>query len=114
MNARFGSSVRNIPLRSSSREINMCTYPFIPDDIPTHIDNSYLLSNLCVDHDLLVINNLQTPTYNFIGNKTFKKRNNWISELDTVVASYKLIKYMSNFCSSPNRLVTIRPCTHFH
>ena len=97
MNARFGSSVRNIPLRSTTPEISLCTYPSIPDDIQSPNDNSVLLSSLCVDNKMLVVNNLQTPSHYFPSNKTYKKRNNWISELDTVVVSYKLINCINKF-----------------
>ena len=97
MNARFGSSVRNIPLRSTTPEISLCTYPSIPDDIQSPNDNSVLLSSLCVDNNMLVVNNLQTPSRYFPSNKTYKKRNNWISELDTAVVSYKLINCINKF-----------------
>ena len=52
---------------------------------------------LCVDNKMLVVNNLQTPTNYFKSNKTYKKRNNWISELDTVVVSYNFIKCIKSF-----------------
>jgi len=97
MNARFGSSVRNIPLRSTTPDISLCTYPSIPDDIQSPNNNSFLLSSLCVDNKMLVVNNLQTPSRYFPSNKTYKKRNNWISELDTVVVSHKLIKCINEF-----------------
>ena len=46
---------------------------------------------------MLVVNNLQMPYRYFPSNKTYKKRNNWISELDTVVVSYKLINCINKF-----------------
>ena len=97
MNARFGSSVRNIPLRSSTPGIVECTYPIIPDDVPLPNDNSFLLSNLCVDNNLVVVNNIQTATCHFPSNKTFKKRKQWISELDTAVVSFNLLKCINRF-----------------
>ena len=65
LNARFGTSVRNISLQSSNTDIKECTYPHIPDDISTPNDNAYLLSTICVDHNLLVLNNVKTPTKYF-------------------------------------------------
>ena len=97
MNARFGSSVRNIPLRSSTPGIVECTYPIIPDDVPLLNDNSYLLSNLCVDNSLVVVNNIKTATCHFPSNKTYKKGKQWISELDTAVVSFKLLKCINRF-----------------
>ena len=37
MNARFGASVQVIPLKSSIPGIQACTYPDIPDNIPSPI-----------------------------------------------------------------------------
>ena len=97
LNARFGTHVRNIPLRSSIPEINACTYPYIPDDITSPNDNAYLLSALCTDNDLIVVNNVKTATLHFPSNKTYKKRNQWISELDTAIVSYRMLSCLSNF-----------------
>ena len=97
MNASFGSSVHNISLKSSTPSIVECTYPIIPDDVPLPNDNSYLLSNLCVDNSLVVVINIKTATCHFPSNKTYKKGKQWISELDTAVVSFKLLKCINRF-----------------
>ena len=97
LNARFGTGVRNIPRQSNNPDIKECMYPSIPDDIATPNDNAYLLSTVCVDHNLLVLNNVKTPTKYFPSQKTFKRRNQWISELDTTIVSFGLLNYLSNF-----------------
>ena len=73
MNARFGTSVRNISLSSSIPEIQACTYPDIPDNLTSPNDNAYLLSTICVDNDLIVLNNIKTPTDHFPSCKTLKE-----------------------------------------
>ena len=44
-----------------------------------------------------MINYLKTPRKYFIGSKTYKKRDAWISELDTCVASVGLISKLNEF-----------------
>ena len=97
LNARFGSSVRNISLQSKCPDIKECLYPYIPDDVSGPNDNAYLLSTVCIDHSLLVLNNVKTPTKYFPSQKTFKRRDHWISELDTNIVSYGLLDFLSNF-----------------
>ena len=96
LNARFGTSVRNIPLRSKVPAINNCTYPRIPDDISSPNDNAYVLSTLCLDNDLVVLNNIKTPSSHFPSLKTYRKNNQWVSELDTACISFYML---NNICS---------------
>ena len=97
MNARFGTSVRNIPLRSSTPEIQAFTYPDISDNITSPNDNAYILSTICVDNDLIVMNNIKTPTCHFPSRKTFKNRVEWVSEIDTSIISYDLLNNINRF-----------------
>ena len=75
LNSRFGSSVRNLPIKSEIPDSHLYTYPAIPDDVPVANDNAYVLGTICSDNDLLVVNNLSTPSTFFRGGKTFKKKN---------------------------------------
>ena len=102
LNARFGLRVRDIPLQSNNPLINQCTYPVIPDETSAPNDNAYLLSTVCIDHNLLVLNNVKSPTKYFPSQKTFKRRNQWISELDTTVVSHELLNNLSNFTVHQN------------
>ena len=52
---------------------------------------------MCIDHSLLVLNNVKTPTKYFPSQKNFKRRDHWISELDTNIVSYGLLDFLSNF-----------------
>ena len=97
LNARFGNSVRNIPSRSTNIDIQSCSYPIIPDDITSPNDSAYILSSICVDNNLIVLNNVKTAIAHFPSQKTFKSRNQWVSEIDTVVTSYEMLNYLEQF-----------------
>ena len=97
-NSRFGSLVRCLPDRISNSEVRDFSYPILPDDVPYANDNATILNNLCIDSELLVVNNLKTPFQHFSSKKTFRRGDNWISEIDTCLASLDLIKNLSRFC----------------
>ena len=97
MNARFGATVRNIPVRSNNSYIQSCSYPTISDDTLSPNDSSYILSFICLDNDLVVLNNIKTPFCHFPSLKTFIQRNQWISEIDTIVTSYGMLKSVEDF-----------------
>ncbi len=90
MNTRFGASVRDI-LRDDLRVHDTFTYPLIPDEVTNPNDNAFVVSTMCKDNDLLVINNLKYDSKHFVGGKTYKKKDVWVSELDVVVASRQLV-----------------------
>ena len=85
LNSRFGKGVRFL------NTSNALSYPYIPDDVTTPNDNAYVLTTICKDHDLVVINNLKTSSKHFASNKTYKQGNRWVSELDICVCSQELI-----------------------
>ena len=97
MNARLGYSVRNIPISSNNSVIKRCTYPVIPDEIQNSNTNGHLLSSICTDNDLVVLNNIKSSFCHFPSKKTFRRNGKWISELDTVVSSYKMLNKFDNF-----------------
>lgn len=74
MNARFGRSVRDLPTQSDSAVSSHLSYPVINEEINNINSNEKLLSSLCIDNRLVVINNLMTPNKHYPGNKTYKKR----------------------------------------
>uniref|UniRef100_A0A0P4VRG8 Reverse transcriptase domain-containing protein n=1 Tax=Scylla olivacea TaxID=85551 RepID=A0A0P4VRG8_SCYOL len=97
MNARFGKNVKDLlaPLNvSNSDELS---YPFVADDINVPNDNAQLLSAICVENSMLVMNNLKTEQKHFLGNKTFRRRDAWISEVDVCMASCTMIRYIDDF-----------------
>ncbi len=87
LNARFGVSVRDI---LSNDTCGVFTYPSVPDNVTNPNDNALILATMCKDNDLLLINNLKTDTKHFVSEKTYRKRDVWVSELD-VVASRQLV-----------------------
>lgn len=96
-NSRFGSSVRNLPMKSEIPDAQLYTYPIIPDAVGVANDNAVLLGSVCSDNALLVLNNLSTPLKCFRGGKTFKKKNEWISELDMCLVTYSLLGNIEKF-----------------
>ncbi len=82
MNARFGTAVRHLLPAGSKSKVDDLSYPLISDDVNVQNDNENILSTICSDNQLIVINNLKTRDRHFTGNKTFKRRGMWISEID--------------------------------
>lgn len=80
MNCRFGKTVRYL---LNDCEDNMLSYPVISDDIGHANDNAEILTAICKDNGLLVLNNLRTLNKHFTSNKTYRKGGVWISEIET-------------------------------
>ena len=88
MNARVGSKVNELVLH------NTYTYNTPVDSILN--DNGRKLLAVCRDSKLLVVNNLVADSKSFQGALTFRKRNNWTSQLDLCLTSEKLISCVSH------------------
>ena len=97
MNARFGRSVCTIPSRSNNPDIQKCSYPIVPDEVVSPNDSAFLLSSICTNNDLVVLNNVKTSFCNFPSKKTFKRSKQWVSEIDTVVASFGMLSCFESF-----------------
>ena len=97
LNTRFGKFARDIPILSQLPSAEVYSYPEIEDDIPFPNNNAEILSTICIDNKLILINNLKTGEHHFIGGKTYKRRDTWISELDTCIASPCVVNRLSNF-----------------
>ena len=74
LNARFGSSIQTMPSRSNNPGIQSCSYPVIPDNITTPNDSAFILSSICIDNDLIVLNNVKTSSCHFQSQKTFTQK----------------------------------------
>lgn len=96
-NAMFGRSVGDFQLIGEIRNSDSYTYPHISDDVPTPNDIAHFLLSLCSGNALLVLNNLQTRIKYFPRKKTFKKGEQWLSELDAAVVSHQLVQYVVKF-----------------
>ncbi len=83
-------------MKSDIPDAQLYTYPIIPDDVRIANDNAFVLGTICSDNGLLVLNNLSTPSRYFRGGRTFKKINEWISELDLCLVSCSLLDNMDN------------------
>ena len=97
LNSRSGISVRNLfPISDVGNSCHR-SYPVINDSINACNTNAEILSTICKDNKLIVINNLKTPDYHFISNLTYKKRDTWISELDTCIVSLEFLDKVCDF-----------------
>lgn len=97
MNARFGKRVREILPYVQEQESHPYSYPHINDDVNVANDNAEVLSSICMNNKLLVLNNLKTCKNNFVSDKTYRKRDVWISELDVCIVSPQLLDSINDF-----------------
>lgn len=97
MNARFGKAVRDLAAMYELPGMDI-SYPVIDDDDVGHMnDNAEFLSAICMDSKLVVLNSFKTPQRHFISGKTFRKRDTWVSELDTCIVSPSLVNHILDF-----------------
>lgn len=96
MNARFGKAVRDLVEMYDLANMNI-SYPIIEDDVNAMNDNAELLSAICVENNMCVLNNLKTQHRHYVSSKTYRKRNIWVSELDTCVVSPCLLEHIHEF-----------------
>lgn len=97
MNARFGGSVRELPRLLDLANVEELSYLEICDNARVFNDNAELLSTICIDNTLLVVNNVKYQDKHFSGNKTFHRVDVWISMVDTCIASAKIINHVQDF-----------------
>ena len=55
------------------------------------------MTTVCMEQNLMVVNNLKHCEKYFKSNLTYRKRNNWISEIDVCIASYKILNCIQSF-----------------
>ena len=97
MNTRFGTTTRDIIPLIEIPNSEIYSYPNFADKTNNANDNAEILSAICIEQSVLVVNNLKTPTSYYPGNKTFRKRNEWISEIDVCVASPSIVHRINEF-----------------
>ena len=97
-NARFGNLASEIPaLAELPNYSTLYNYPCIPDPVQYPNDNANILASICMEAKMVVLNNLQYQGRHYKSDKTFRKGNNWVSELDTCVLSPKLLANVKEF-----------------
>lgn len=97
MNARFGASVREL---LSSVEVPNCdsvSYPVIPDNVHVPSENAFILSSICQETNMLVLNNIKLGGQHFLSSKTYRKGREWVSELDTCIMSPSVLSSVKQF-----------------
>lgn len=93
MNARFGTTLREILSLIERLNTEEYSYLKIKDDVAVANENAKLLSSICID--MLVMNDLKSGDKHFAGNKTYQKGDVWISELDLCVVSPRILDVVS-------------------
>ena len=74
----------------------MSSSPSLPDSIHQSNEKANVLRGICVEDGLMVLNNVKVHEQHFKGGKTYKKGNEWVSELDLCIVSYNMLKYMND------------------
>ena len=97
MNARFGEFVRNMIDFLEIPNGCLYSYPEIPDPVHYPTENAYVLSTICVECNMLVLNNLKVNQRHFVSDKTFRKGREWTSELDTCIVSTNMLEHVTDF-----------------
>ena len=97
LNARFGKYARELPRLIELPDSNLYSYPVLADDVQVPNDNAFILSTICKESGLLLVNNLKTPSKHFLSNKTYRKGNDWLSELDTCLVSTRVLSDVREF-----------------
>ena len=77
LNARFGTLVRELPERVKLPDGSNYSYPYLPDDVRLPNDNALILSNICTETGMVLVNNLKTPINHFRSDKTYRKGSDW-------------------------------------
>lgn len=102
LNARFGVLARELPERVELPDSVNYSYPYLPDDVRVPNDNALILSNICMETGMVLVNNLRTPTKHFCSDKTYRKGREWVSEIDTCTVSTNLVSDVSGFAVIKN------------
>ena len=68
----------------------------LPDPIERPNENGERMLQLCKDSKCVIVNNLHKGEKYFKGSKTFRKRDNWISEIDLAIASLPVLDYIED------------------
>jgi len=95
LNARCGKEV-GLLLHTETEKVS-CRYMQSCDDARVANQNGQHIIQLCKDSHALIVNNLQYGKQMFQGGLTFRRKNQWISEVDLCVLSHELIHSLSKF-----------------
>ena len=93
MNARFGEAVCELPGRL---RLEQCSYPTIPDRVQCN-DNASALLGVCIEEELLVVNNLCCFENMYTSKLTYRQGCVWVSEIDSCLMSASIIRYLCGF-----------------
>ena len=94
LNARLGKHVHDIVKDNSD-----LGYRVIDE---TTNENGRTVIRICQSNQLLPVNNLCTPQNSWPSQLTYRKRSNWISEVDLCLVSHSLTQHVQSFAVDQN------------
>ena len=97
VNCRFGVNVQNLIDNSEILPKTSFSYPSVADPVRAPNDNANNMAPLCIEAGLVVVNNLKYENSLFESKLTFKRRQNWISELDLCIIRHDYIRLITSF-----------------
>ena len=89
LNARLGTHIQNIV--KDNPELR---YSVVDDSTN---ENGRTLIRICQSNQLLPVNNLHTPQNSWPSQLTYRKRSNWISEVDLCLVPHSMIQNILSF-----------------
>lgn len=93
LNTRFGNGIQNILLTGADD----FAYPVIPDQINVPNENANIMATECIEQNLMVVNNLKDGEKYYRRKLTYRKRNEWITEVDVCIASQQILRCIQSF-----------------
>lgn len=114
MNVRFGKNVKELMVPFNASDKDSVSYPIIADDIGVPNDNAVLLSVVCNENSMVVVNNLKYQRKHFLGKRTFRRQGTRRSQRLTYVWHRVLwLSILMIFLSyNASTYCTIRPRPH--
>lgn len=97
LNTRFDTGVQSFLLHSVVPGSDYFTYAAIPDQGNIHNRNENDMATVCRERNLVVVPNLKCGKKYHKSNLTYMKGNEWISEVDVCIASYKAVSCIESF-----------------
>ena len=97
LNTRFGCGVRNILGNIRTPDCDNLAYPVIPDKINSANENANIMSTVCIEQSMVVLNNLKFNERYFESKLTYRKKSEWVSEVDVCIASRKMLCNVESF-----------------
>ena len=88
------------------------SYPVLPDEVNVPNENAFILSGICKECNLVLINNLKTNSKHFESKKTYRKGREWVSELDACLVGASVVSRVSELSVVQNEALAYHQIMH--